>query len=119
MRCSSGYFDGKDLRFAGKVRTGFVPHGRRGLHARLQPRHKERCPFVDLPNLKSSRWGGGMTSDEMHEMRWVKPELVVQIRFVEWTAENRLRHAVFSGVRADKSAREVRHEVANSSKAER
>jgi bifunctional non-homologous end joining protein LigD len=60
-----------------------------------------------------------VTADEMHEMRWVRPELVVQIRCVQWTAEDRLRHPVFPGMRSDKSAREVRREVANSSKAER
>jgi bifunctional non-homologous end joining protein LigD len=45
-----------------------------------------------------------VTAEEMQEMQWVKPELVAQIRFVEWTAEGRLRHAAF------KSAREVRRE---------
>jgi len=47
----------------------------------------------------SSRWGGGVTADEMREMQWVNPGLVAQIRFVERTAEGR---------RSDKSAREVR-----------
>jgi hypothetical protein len=65
----------------------------------------EGCPFVGLPVVKSSRWGGGVTADEMREMQWVKPELVAQIRFVEWTAEGRLRHAAFLGLRSDKSAR--------------
>ena len=43
-------------------------------------------PFVDPPNSDSSRWGGGVTADEMREMQWVRPELGAQIRFVEWTA---------------------------------
>jgi bifunctional non-homologous end joining protein LigD len=77
----------------------------------LKPLHVNRCPFVDLPNPKSSRWGGGVTPDEMREMQWVRPKLVAQIRFVEWTAEGRLRHAAFLGLRADKSAREVRREA--------
>ena len=51
-----------------------------------------------------------VTADEMREMQWVRPELVAQIRFVEWTAEGRLRHAAFLGMRADKEAREVRRE---------
>jgi bifunctional non-homologous end joining protein LigD len=55
--------------------------------------------------------GGGVTADEMREMQWVRPELVAQIRFVEWTAEGRLRHAAFLGLRSDKSAREVRREA--------
>jgi bifunctional non-homologous end joining protein LigD len=44
------------------------------------------------------------------EMQWVKPELMVQVRFVEWTAEGRLRHAAFVGVRPDKDAGEVQRE---------
>ena len=51
-----------------------------------------------------------MTAVEMREMQWVRPKLVVQIRFVEWTAEGRLRHAAFLVLRSDKSAREVRRE---------
>ena len=51
-----------------------------------------------------------MTTDEMREMQWVRPERVAQIRFVEWTAEGRLRHAAYRGLRGDKSAREVRRE---------
>ena len=105
-----GYYDDTGLRFAGKVRAGFVPHLRREVFKALKPHHVDECPFVDLPNPKSSRWGGGVTADEMREMQWVKPELVAQIRFVEWTAEGRLRHAAFLGLRSDKSAREVRRE---------
>jgi bifunctional non-homologous end joining protein LigD len=48
----------------------------------------------------------------MGEFQWVKPELVVQIRFVEWTAEGRLRHAVFVGLRPDKDPKKVRREYA-------
>jgi bifunctional non-homologous end joining protein LigD len=43
-------------------------------------------------------------------MRWIRPELVAQVRFVEWTAEGRLRHAAFLGLRADKLTAEVRRE---------
>ena len=74
-------------RLAGKVRAGFVPHLRRDVFKAPKPHHVDACPFVDLPQSKSSRWGGGVTADEMREMQWVKPELVAQIRFVEWTAE--------------------------------
>jgi bifunctional non-homologous end joining protein LigD len=51
-----------------------------------------------------------VAAEDMGEMQWVKPELVAQIRFVEWTAESRLRHAAFLGLRTDKEAREVRGE---------
>ena len=106
-----GYYEGRQLHFAGKVKAGFVAHVRRSLLRKLKPIHQDTCPFIDLPNSKSDRWGGGVTAEEMHEMQWVKPQMVVQIRFVEWTAEQRLRHAVFIGERTDKSAKDVRREV--------
>ena len=105
-----GYYEGRRLRFAGKVKAGFVAHVRRDVFKRLQPLRVDRCPFADLPNTKSDRWGGGVTADEMHEMQWVAPTLVVQIRFVEWTAEGRLRHAAFVGLRPDKDADDVHRE---------
>jgi bifunctional non-homologous end joining protein LigD len=46
----------------------------------------------------------------MAKMQWTKPEVVAQIRFVEWTADNRLRHAAFLGLRIDKAAGEVQRE---------
>src|SRR5688572_21636413 len=106
-----GYYEGKALRFAGKVRAGFTPHTRRDVFARLKPAHASRCPFVDLPNSKASRWGAGVTAEEMAEMQWLKPVLVAQIRFVEWTADDHLRHAAFIGMREDKDARDVGREA--------
>ena len=78
---------------------------------KLQPLHTMRCPFVNLPMSTSGRWGSGVTAEDMKEMVWVKPTLVVQIRFVEWTTENQLRHAAFLGMRTDKAARTVRRET--------
>ena len=106
-----GYFDGRDLRFAGKVRAGFTPHLRREVVAALRPLETDRCPFVDLPSSKTSHWGGGVTAEQMKEMRWVKPKRAAQIRFVEWTADGHLRHAAFLGLRTDKSARGIRRET--------
>lgn len=104
-----GYYEGQDLHFAAKVKAGFVPHNRSELYRQLQPLNQEPCPFVDLPSGKS-RWGSGVTADEMHEMQWVKPKLVCQVRFVEWTSEGRLRHAIYLGLRSDKDAHDVRRE---------
>ena len=105
-----GHYEGLKLHFAGKVKAGFVAHTRRELFKQLRPLRADACPFANLPNSKSDRWGGGVTADEMREMQWVKPEVVVQIRFVEWTAEGRLRHAAFVRLRPDKDAGEVRRE---------
>ena len=103
-----GFYDGSTLRFAGKVRAGFTPHVRREVFAALEPLHASACPFADLPNAKPSRWGGGVTAEQMREMRWVRPRLVAQVRFVEWTADSHLRHASFLGLRSDKPANRVR-----------
>jgi DNA ligase D-like protein (predicted ligase) len=106
-----GYFDEQKLRFAGKVRAGLVPHVRRELAGKLKGLQLNRCPFIDLPTEGSSRWGGGVSAEDMQEITWTKPELVAQIQFVEWTAENRLRHSRFLGLRRDKIAKEVRRET--------
>ena len=105
-----GVFQGRDLYFAGKVRAGFTPRLRLDVHAALEPLQVARCPFVDLPNARQSRWGGGVTADQMREMRWVEPRVVAQIRFVEWTADSHLRHSAFLGLRVDKAPRAVRRE---------
>ena len=106
-----GYYEGKQLRFAGKVRAGFTPHLRREVFESIRKLRVVQCPFVDLPHSKASRWGGGITAEQMEEMQWLRPQAVAQIRFVEWTAEGHLRHAAFLGLRSDKPAREVRRET--------
>lgn len=102
-----GYYAGKDLHFAAKVRAGFVPAVRREVFAKLQPLRTEQCPFVNLPCEGSSRWGGGVSLEDMKEMTWVQPQLVAQVRFVEWTGEGRLRLSKFLGLRLDKAAQDV------------
>jgi bifunctional non-homologous end joining protein LigD len=68
------------------------------------------CPFANLPGASVGHWGGGISAAQMTEMRWTRPQLLAQIRFTEWTAEARLRHAAFLGLRLEESAREVRRE---------
>jgi bifunctional non-homologous end joining protein LigD len=106
-----GFYEGKSLHFAGRVRAGFTPHVRRDVYEKLRPLHSEACPFVDLPNSKTSHWGGGVTAEQMAEMRWLRPALVAQIRFVEWTSDGHLRHAAFLGLRSDKKPHAVRRET--------
>jgi bifunctional non-homologous end joining protein LigD len=106
-----GYYAAKKLQFAGKVRAGFTPHIRRELVERLKPLVTATCPFANLPDASTGHWGGGITAQQMCEMQWARPELVAQIRFTEWTADNRLRHAGFLGLRLDKAASEVHREA--------
>ena len=105
-----GYYEDKRLKFAAKVRAGFTPHIRDQLRNRLEPLQIPDCPFADLPTAGRSRWGGGIPAEDMREFAWTRPELVAQIRFVEWTTEGRLRHAAFLGLRSDKSANTVHRE---------
>lgn len=105
-----GYYDDQGLRFAGKVRAGLIPHVRRELMRELRPYHAGTCPFIDLPNMKVSRWGGGVSKEEMKQIQWLRPGAVAQIAFVEWTDDGRLRASEFLGMRSDKVAREVRRE---------
>lgn len=106
-----GFYAGTELRFAGKVRAGLVPHLRRELVGQLKALHIAQCPFANLPDRRQSRWGGGVTAEQMHEVRWATPKVVVQVRFLEWTADGRLRHAAYLGERADKDACKVQRET--------
>jgi bifunctional non-homologous end joining protein LigD len=106
-----GYHEGRALRFAGKVTAGLTPYLRRILLGQLRPLISEKCPFDDLPNSKSTHWAGGITSEEMSSVTWVRPSLVVQVSFREWTDEGRLRLPTFLGLRPDKDHREVHRET--------
>jgi bifunctional non-homologous end joining protein LigD len=105
-----GYYDGTKLLCAGKVRNGFTPHARAEIAGRLHALTVGRCPFANLPSTRTGRWGEGVGAGEMPSLRWVKPTLVVQVSFTEWTRDGSLRHAAFMGSRDDKRAREVRRE---------
>ena len=106
-----GYYDRNDLRFAGKVRAGFTPHLRAEVFARLVPLKTNRCPLVNSPNSEGrTHWGEGTTAEQMAELQWVKPRVVVEVSFTEWTGGGNLRHAAFVAVREDKPAGDVRRE---------
>ncbi|WP_395748635.1 non-homologous end-joining DNA ligase [Prosthecobacter sp.] len=98
--------DGK-LVSTGKVGTGFDAKMLRSLHETFQPLIQEKCPFANLPADSSGRWGQGITKSEMKHCTWLKPRLVCQVKFTEWTQDGRLRQPVFLGMREDKPAREV------------
>jgi bifunctional non-homologous end joining protein LigD len=107
-----GYYDGRDLVFAGKVRQGFNPAVRARLLAQMRPLLTTSCPFSNLPGSRRSHFGEGITAEEMNELCWLKPQLVAQISFTEWTNYGLLRHATFEGLREDKEPRDVVREVA-------
>lgn len=102
-----GYYAGDRLLYAGKVGTGFNDRLLASLHTRFQRERIETCPFANLPMPKHPRFGQGMTAREMREVTWLRPALIAQVRFAEWTRDGLLRQPVFLGLREDKSPREV------------
>jgi bifunctional non-homologous end joining protein LigD len=106
-----GYYEAKKLMFAGKVRQGFNPPSRARLLDQMRPLRTERCPFANLPTSKKSHFGEGITADEMAELCWLRPLLVAQVSFTEWTNYGLLRHATFEGLRDDKEPRQVVREL--------
>jgi len=89
--------DGRPLRFAGRVGTGFTDVELRRLAAQLEPLATDVCPFDPPPPR----------ADLVRGARWVRPELVAELAFAEWTDDNRLRHPSYLGLRTDKPAGEV------------
>jgi bifunctional non-homologous end joining protein LigD len=106
-----GYFKNGKLMYAGKVGTGFNRALLRSLHAAFLQRVRRGCPFANLPLARKSRFGTGMTAGEMKKVTWIRPDLVAQIRFAEWTDDGLLRQPVFLGLRKDKAAKQVRREA--------
>jgi bifunctional non-homologous end joining protein LigD len=106
-----GYYDAKKLIFSGKVRQGFNPVSRRRLIETMRPLLTNKCPFNDLPSSRRSHFGEGITADEMKDLRWLKPRLVAQISFTEWTDYGLLRHATFQGLRDDKKPSAIVREL--------
>jgi bifunctional non-homologous end joining protein LigD len=88
-----GYYERGRLRYAGKVGTGFDTATLLSLRRKLDARRTSRSPFADEVREKGAHW--------------VKPELVAQIGFSEWTRDGKLRHPRFLGLRTDKGATEV------------
>jgi bifunctional non-homologous end joining protein LigD len=105
-----GYYDDGDLIYVGRTRNGFTPGLRRELLATLRKLETTKCPFSNLPEERSGRWGQGLTAEKMAQCRWVKPVLVGQFEFVEWTPDNHLRHSRFIALRDDKDPRQVSRE---------
>jgi bifunctional non-homologous end joining protein LigD len=69
------------------------------------------CPFANLPEPKNARRGEALTAEAMKNYRWLKPRLVAQIDYADWTEANHLRHSRFIGLRDDKAPTEVVREV--------
>ena len=106
-----GYYQDGKLMYAARTRNGFTPASRVELFKKLKPLEIAECPFANLPEKKAGRWGAGLTAAKMEECRWLKPVLVAQFEFVEWTADAHLRHSRFVALQEDKKAKEVKREA--------
>ncbi len=93
-----GYYDGKKLIYAGRTGTGFTQKTHKVLRDQLDELRQSAMPFERPP------------ADARRGAIWVKPELVAQVNFTTWTADNLVRQASFKGLRDDKPAKEVRRE---------
>ena len=102
-----GYYEGKRLMYVARSRNGFTPRSREELFGHFRGLETAECPFANLPEAKSGRWGQGLTAAKMAECRWLNPVLVGQFEFVEWTDGAHLRHSRFIGLRDDKNAKDV------------
>jgi bifunctional non-homologous end joining protein LigD len=95
-----GFYDGDDLVFAGKIGTGFDTTLLVDLRSRLDAIELTASPFTRAKGLPRVR------------AHWARPELVVQVGFIEWTVHGKLRHPRLLGLRSDKSPRDVVREDA-------
>jgi bifunctional non-homologous end joining protein LigD len=100
------------LKFAGRVGTGFSEKLLKALSLELNKIAVKSCPFLNLP-ATGRGLDPGLTVAEMKRCIWVKPSMVCEEKFTEWTRDDRLRQPVFLGIRKDKSASEVIREKAS------
>ncbi|HYC50547.1 MAG TPA: non-homologous end-joining DNA ligase [Gemmatimonadaceae bacterium] len=94
-----GFYDGDDFVFAGKVGTGFDTKLLLSLRTRLDKLEISKVPFTRAKGLPKLR------------IHWVRPEIVVQVAFMEWTGDDKMRHPRLLGIRADKTPRECIREA--------
>jgi bifunctional non-homologous end joining protein LigD len=108
----AGSYEDEKVKFAGRVGTGFSEKLLRDLFSDLSKIDVKECPFFKLPTPDRSRWDQGLSAAEMRRCPLVKPVLVCQVKFTEWTPDDRLRQPVFLGIREDKDGSAVVREKA-------
>jgi bifunctional non-homologous end joining protein LigD len=97
------------LIYAGRAGSGMNNAELERVWRPLQPLAVDKMP-LDLPPPRDNRFGSPLVLSRVH---WVRPELVAEVKFLTWTADNLLRQVVYEGLREDKLARDVRREVPN------
>ena len=107
-----GVYENGKLKFAGRVGTGFSEKLLKALSVELNKIVIKACPFYNLP-AAGRGLDPGLTAAEMKRCIWVRPSVVCEVKFTEWTRDDRLRQPVFLGLREDKNANEVIREKAS------
>jgi bifunctional non-homologous end joining protein LigD len=107
-----GVCENGKLKFAGRVGTGFSEKLLQALSVELNKIAVKACPFYNLP-APGRGLDPGLTVVEMKRCVWVQPSNVCQVKFTEWTRDDRLRQPVFLGIRTDKNPNEVIREKAS------
>ena len=92
-----GLYRGNELHYVAHVGGGFNEKLLASIYKLMQPLRVAKNPFVDAPKTNEP-------------VQWIKPKLVAEVKFSEWTADNRLRQPIFMGIREDKKAKECRFE---------
>jgi ATP-dependent DNA ligase len=100
--------DGR-LVYAGRVGVGIDNAELERLWRRLQPLATSEMP-LDVPPPRTSRFGSPLVLNRVH---WVRPELVAEVKYLNWTDDNLLRQVIYQGLREDKNPTEVRRPVPN------
>ena len=106
-----GFYRDNGLMYAARVRAGLVPATRHEVFERLKHLGTPKCPFVNLPQPVAGRWGQGLTAEKMETCVWVRPEVVAEVHFLEWTGADHLRHTKFLGLKDDKDSAKVMKET--------
>lgn len=94
-----GYYDKKKFHYCGRVGTGFSDQSLQDIYAELKELEQDRMPFHAFP-----------TDETRRDVHWVKPKLVAEVKYEEWTDDGRLRQAAFLGLRSDKNPKDVTRE---------
>jgi bifunctional non-homologous end joining protein LigD len=101
-----GYYDGDRFIYVGHTGGGFTGAGLAEMYRRLAPLEQSKSPFEEVPK----------TNERAH---WVKPKVVVEVKFSEWTGDGKLRQPIYLGTRDDKKATEVGRESSSMQKKDR
>ena len=104
-----GVYEDNKLQYIGKVGTGFNTANQKKMLQQFKPLITQKCPFSFIPDInKPSRFN---PNPPIAKAFWMKPKLVCEITYIEMTRDGIMRHPSFKGMREDKSAKEVHHEL--------